>query len=88
MWDTVAGVAHVLCLATGDVEVDPQQDVLLNKTSKVHTDLSRVIKYRMRWAGHVARMGQGKVHTAFWRGNLREGDHMKDPVVDGRIILK
>jgi hypothetical protein len=23
-----------------------------------------------------------------WLGNLREEDHMKDPGVDGRIILK
>jgi hypothetical protein len=24
----------------------------------------------------------------FWWGSLREGDHLKDPDVDGRIILK
>jgi len=41
----------------------------------------------MRWAGHVARMG-GEVYTGFWRGNLRERDHLEDPGVDERIILK
>jgi len=30
----------------------------------------------------------GEVRTAFWWGDLREGDHLEDPVVDGRIILK
>jgi hypothetical protein len=28
------------------------------------------------------------VHTGFWCGDLREGDHLGDPGVDGRIILK
>jgi hypothetical protein len=28
------------------------------------------------------------VHTGFWWGDLREGDHLGDPRVDGRIILK
>jgi hypothetical protein len=42
---------------------------------------------RLRWAGRVARMGE-EVHTGFWWGNLKEGDHLEDPGVDGRIILK
>jgi hypothetical protein len=28
------------------------------------------------------------VHTGFWWEDLREGDHLGDPGVDGRIILK
>jgi hypothetical protein len=29
-----------------------------------------------------------EVHTGFWWGDLREGDHFGDPGVDGRMILK
>jgi hypothetical protein len=29
-----------------------------------------------------------EVHTGFWLGDLREGDHLEDRGVDGRIILK
>ena len=42
----------------------------------------------MRWAGHVASMGTGEVHTGFWLGNLREREHFEDLGVDGRIKLK
>ena len=41
---------------------------------------------RMRWVGHVARMGEGC--TGFWWGNLRERDHWEDPDADGRLILR
>jgi hypothetical protein len=49
----------------------------------------RVVKSRrMRWAGHVARMGRGEACTGLWRGNLMERDHWGDPGVDGMIILR
>ena len=28
------------------------------------------------------------MHTGFWWGHLREGDHLKDPGIYGRIILQ
>jgi hypothetical protein len=31
---------------------------------------------------------RGEVHTGFWWGDLREGNHLEDPGVDERIILK
>jgi hypothetical protein len=33
-------------------------------------------------------MGRGHVHIGFWWRNLRVGEHLEDPGVDGMIILK
>jgi hypothetical protein len=51
-------------------------------------NIVRMIKSRrMRWAGHVARMG-GEASIGFWWGNLRERYNLEYPAVDGRIILR
>jgi hypothetical protein len=47
-----------------------------------------IISRRMRMAVHVARMERGETCTWFWWGNLREGGHLEDPGVDGRIIIR
>ena len=39
-------------------------------------------------AGQEACMGRGQVCTRFWWGDLREGDHLEDAGIEGRIILK
>jgi hypothetical protein len=52
-------------------------------------NIVRVIKWRiMSFVGHVARMGRGEAYTGFWRGNLRETDHLGDLDVDTMIVLK
>ena len=33
-------------------------------------------------------MGRGEVYTGFYWGNLRDRNHLEDPGVDGRIILR
>ena len=32
--------------------------------------------------------GRGEVYTGIWWGNSRERDHLEDPCIDGRIILR
>ena len=42
------------------------------------TNIVRVIKSRMGWAGHVARMGgEERCIQSFGGGNLRERDHLR-----------
>jgi len=41
----------------------------------------------VRWAGHVARMGEDRGCIGSWWGNWRERDHWGDLGVDGWIIL-
>jgi len=32
--------------------------------------------------------GRRDVNSVYWCGNLREGNHLEDPGVDGRMILR
>jgi hypothetical protein len=51
-------------------------------------NIVRVIKSgRMKWAGHVARMGRGEIFTEFWLGDLKGRYHWEDLGVGGRITL-
>jgi hypothetical protein len=75
-------------------------DLKERKTSwrKLHNDelhslysspnIVRVIKLRrMRWAGHVARMGEGRGVTGFWLRGPKVRGHWEDLGVGGRITL-
>jgi hypothetical protein len=78
----------------------PKRDEVTGEWRKLHneelnnpyssTNIVPVIKSRiMRRGGgmHVARMG-GRSRESFNGGDLWERDHLEDPGVDGRIILK
>ena len=77
----------------------PKRDEVAGEWRKLHNEelnnlyslpnTVRMVKSRrMRWAGHVARMGEDRgVHTVFV-GSLRERAHWGDQDVDGRIILR
>jgi hypothetical protein len=43
---------------------------------------------RMRWTRHVARMGEGRGAYRILVGRPEGRNHLEDPGVDGRIILK
>jgi hypothetical protein len=53
-------------------------------------NIVRVIKSRRkRWTGHVAHVsGRGETYAGFWWGNLRERNHLGDPDIDRRKILR
>jgi hypothetical protein len=75
----------------------PKRDEVIGEWRKLHDEelydlycspnIVRVMKSRrMRWAGHIARMGGGEIYIGFWWRNLKERDHLGDPGVYGRII--
>jgi hypothetical protein len=77
----------------------PKRDEVIGGSRKLHNEefhnlygspsVIRMIKSsRMRWAGHVARMGRREKLRGFWWESQKERDHWEDPDVGGRIILK
>jgi hypothetical protein len=77
----------------------PRRDEVTGEWRKLHNEelndlysLSNIVQMikskRMRKAGHIVHMGGGEAYKEFWWGNLRERDHLGDPSVDGRIILR
>jgi hypothetical protein len=78
----------------------PKRDEAIGQWRKLHNEelnvlysssiIIRVIKSRrMRWAGHVVpTWGRGEVYTRSWWGKLRDRDHLEDPGIDGRIIIR
>jgi len=76
----------------------PRRDEVTAEWRRLHNEelndlycspnIVRVIKSRrMRWAGHVARMGDERVCIGSWWRNRTEGDQWGDLGVDGWIIL-
>ena len=77
----------------------PERDEVTGEWRKLHNDelndlysspsIVWVIKLRrMRRAGHAAYLGEKRGAYRILVGNLREGDHLGDPGIDGRIILR
>ena len=72
----------------GDRGVEKIHDEEFNDLSSSPNMFGVTKSRRMRWAGHVARVGLGDAYTWFWWGNLKERDQFGGPGLDGKIILK
>jgi hypothetical protein len=77
----------------------PKRDEVMGKWRKLHSgelrilyssrDIIRQIKSRrMRWAGHVAHMGEGRNAYRVLVGKPEGKHHLKDQGVDGRMGSK
>ena len=55
-------------------------------TQKLSDD--KIGKNEISWACSVHGERRGELYTGFWWGGMHEGDHFRDPNVDGTIILR
>jgi hypothetical protein len=77
----------------------PKRDEVTGGWRKLHNEklqnfysspsIIRMIKSRrMRWTGHVGRMGKRGMHIGHWWESQKGRDHWEDQGVGGRTILK
>jgi hypothetical protein len=58
---------------------------MMNFIICTHPQISLRKSRLMRWAGHVARMGEERKVYKVWRESPKERDHLKDQGVDGKM---
>jgi hypothetical protein len=52
---------------------------------KINELIRQIKSIRMRWAGHVARMGVGRNLYRVVMESTKGGDHLEDQGIDGRM---
>jgi hypothetical protein len=77
---------------------EPKRDEMTWEWRKLHNEelndlyslpnIVPVIKSRRKGRAGERVSGRGEAYTGFWWGNLRERDHLGDPAINGRIILR
>jgi hypothetical protein len=74
----------------------PKRDEVTGESRKLHSGelhnifssadiISKIKSRRIRWAGHVARMGEWRNCTGFWWETPKQRGHLKEQGVDGRM---
>jgi hypothetical protein len=69
----------------------PKKDELTGEWRKLYSSpgiIRQIKSRRMRWVGHVARMGEGRNVYRVWVGKPKRKDHLKDQGIDGRMGSK
>jgi hypothetical protein len=56
----------------------PKRDEVTGGWRKLHNEEFHDLSRRMKWAGHVARMGRRGLHIEYWWDCQKERDHWED----------